>query len=392
MKKAVLFLCASLGFVNVCGAEENGIRFQLNAGPAKTEIQNKNIRPVNFSDAFLNAAKECSPYSENLVDTNPDWRQYGALFGIRDGAVDVTINGRSDGLCSFSVKNSLLGIASVTYRCKLSNEQHQELYTAMTDKSTTPVTETFTTYATAQSADGSTQKIPTEMMMTDSKLNIVWNKLMADACEEQINEPDESVKEKMLSFSPEFTDNLKKCVPSDETKQFLLLSFAVSVKGFSGGKCRIGLSPFELYADQSDLAGLDTLENLYDFIENKPDDQVKYIPEYPSAGITQALKACRQETEKYNGAKSSETFGNVIVRKGIQASFKDGVCQVKLANLLERRGVKKGYGKICRIPRNELDAFIPADDPENKNGFSFSINSAEDEEIQKKLLESEWCR
>ena len=81
MKKAVLFLCASLGFVNVCGAEENGIRFQLNAGPAKTEIQNKNIRPVNFSDAFLNAAKECSPYSENLVDTNPDWRQYGALSG-----------------------------------------------------------------------------------------------------------------------------------------------------------------------------------------------------------------------------------------------------------------------------------------------------------------------
>ena len=378
------------------------IDFSVQTQSTGINVTNKAPKKINFGEALLKAAKDCSPYSENLVDTNPDWKKYARIFGTTAGAVNVTIEGKNNnGQCLFSVENALIGLQTLRYDCAISPQEQQELYAAMTDPSSTPVTETFTTYITMELPDGKTEKIPTQMTMTDLKFNIVWNKLMANACTKQTEEPSEKaldqIKDQMLSFSPQFIDNLKKCLPSKETKQFLFLSFDVEIKGMKGDQCQIDIDPFELYPNQSELADLTTLEKVFTFAETKGDDQVKYMPQYPSDGITLALEACRKGTLRYEGVKSSQSFGNIKIRKGIQSSFKDGICQIKLANVIERNGQKKGYGKICQIPQNEISAFVKSSDnfvksSDNENEAVFSMDSQQDEETLKKLLQSQWCQ
>lgn len=57
-----------------------------------------------------------------------------------------------------------------------SPQQLNEIHQAMLDRSEEPVTETFTTYTEIE----------------DSKFNVIWSKISAQACQTKINEPDKN--------------------------------------------------------------------------------------------------------------------------------------------------------------------------------------------------------
>ncbi len=398
MIKSVLFSAFFLITANACAAEADKISVSVQSETSRIQFKNNDVKPVRFSRAFLNAAETCSAYSENIAETNPDWKKYAGLFGLpSDGAVDVVIKGKDEnGQCLFSVKNSLIGLNTISYDCKLSRQQHRELYAAMIDPDTTPVTETFTVYSTMELPDGSTKKIPSEMQMTDSKFNIAWNKLLHTACSEQINDPNEEeiniLKEKIFSFSPSFTEKIKQCLPAQETKQIFLLTVTVSVKGFSGDRCQISVLPFELFVKKDELNDLTTLEKIYSFIETADENSLKYIPEYQSAGIISALKACQKGTPRHEGPKMSKSFGNAKIQTGILAAFANGVCQIKLANVLERNNQKKGFGKICTLSSADLKNFVAPDSLNDPDDSFVSLNSPEDKDTLKKIMESNLCR
>ena len=132
---------------------------------------NKEITPYNFSDSLLQATKGCSPYTEDVAEKNPQMASLAELFGGNEWKILIDIKGfNQDKLCHFTVSQNAGEITFSEYDCLASAEQMAELHKAMLDRSSQPVTETFTTYAEISDGNGNFQKSPIEMTMTDSLL------------------------------------------------------------------------------------------------------------------------------------------------------------------------------------------------------------------------------
>lgn len=367
-------------------------------------IKNEPVEPFNFSDALLAAAKDCLPYSEDFTRANPRLKAFGALLGDAPFSVQITVKGKDEnGFCTFSVTNGLFG-GSV---CRVSPEQRREIHQAMLDRSTTPVTESFTTYSFLETPDGKKEKIPTQTTMTDSKFNIVWNKINNTSCDiqEPTKQDEENLKERFLSFPPEFIEKIRSCLPASSEKNFLFFSTEITVRGKENGKCVLSLPPFELHLTDERLAGIRGLEDLYDLAEDET--AARYVPEYQSDGLLYVLNACARNEKERKGPVKTRTIKNIKIQTGVQSVFSDGVCRIKLANVIEKNNRKKGYGKICHIPRNELGGLLSPHQAElsgaptaaaTANGeissfYSYDEKTANaDREVLQKLFAHGWCR
>lgn len=371
---------------------------------AQITIKNESAEPFNFSDALLAAAKDCLPYSEDFTQANPRLKALGALFGNVPFSIQITVKGKDEaGFCAFSVVNGLFGSTV----CRVSPEQRQEIYQAMLDRSTTPVTESFTTYSFLETPDGKKEKIPMQITMTDNKFNIVWNKINNTACEilEPTKQDEEKLKEQLLSFPPEFIEKIRSCLPGSLEKNFLFLSTEITVRGKENGRCVLSFPPFELLLTDEQLDGIGGLEDLYDLAED--DTAARYVPEYQADGLLYALNACARNEKEYKGPVKTQTIKNIKIQTGVQSVFSGGGCQIKLANVIEKNNQKKGFGKICHIPQNELSGLLSphqaelsgaptvaaAANGEISSSFSYNEKTANaDRELLQKLFAHGWCR
>ena len=185
MKKISLLLGLGMGISLPALAQNISVEVSDNT----VSSTNNEITLYNFSDGLLNAARDCSSYSENFSANNPAL----SVFGLKPEIL-IDIEGKdAEGFCLFSVRNKVTGLSETNIKCRIGSEQQQEILTAMLDRSTTPVTETFTSYITVEDGEGNVQRLPSETTMTDSKFNVIWNKIRSNSCEEEVSEPTEEI-------------------------------------------------------------------------------------------------------------------------------------------------------------------------------------------------------
>ena len=109
-------------------------------------------------------------------------------------------------------------------------------------------------------------------------------------------------------------------------------------------------------------------------------------------------KACASGDRNYEAGKSSSSFGNVKISKGLSSAFADDVCTVTFTNTMAVNGKTTDHTKICKITKADLLKMLPVDpEKEKEQGFSVSLPFSEEErklsdELYEKLIRQNLCR
>ena len=187
-------------------------------------------------EKFLKQTKFSS--QEDFIKNNPDLGQSIPMLGNAKLSVNVNILGYDNqGKCQFSVNQKISGIADTVYNCTISSNRQKDIVSAMQDRSTTPITATFTTYSTIDYGDGRIEKQPMQQTMTDGKFNIVWAQTIAEDCQMQVGTPTEEEQKNLISnvqtFSESFQTSLKQCQPASEEKQLFFMTEKAEIIGIT---------------------------------------------------------------------------------------------------------------------------------------------------------------
>ena len=209
MKKIILGLGIALW--GMSSANATSIQIDLSGTTASATTKTEEVKLYNFSPELINAAQSCSPYEENFNKNNPELNKSIPFLGKQK--MDITIN-----------IAEIPGMMTFLYDCAISPDLQKELVAAMQDRSTTPITETFTTYMTS-SYNGETQKTPMQQTMTDSKFNVTWAKTIAESCEtveqEPTQEEQQALKDSFNNLSESFQTSLQNCQKDKIAKKIL---------------------------------------------------------------------------------------------------------------------------------------------------------------------------
>lgn len=375
---------------------------------------NKQITLYNFSDSLLQAAQNCTPYSEDFAKNNPQMAGMAEIFGGNDWEVLIDIKGyNQDNLCHFTINHKVGTLHLSEYDCLISQEQLAELHKAMLDRSTQPITETFTTYVEISEDNGNIiQKIPMEKTMTDSLFNVTWARINNAACTISSKEPDENsqkdFQDNYNKFSDSFIENLQNCQPAEETKSMLFMSETVTIQGMEDKLCKISYSPFELKLPTEKLQEITSLEQIKTLAANTTYSH--YIPEYIDEGLLFMLDKCSrsQTPESYKGI--SQTKSNEFIRlKQYQAfDFKDNKCSVTFGNKLSINNDEKDYSRTCILKPEDITSLLQPyqqlleqnrekteQNPDGSYSFQAEITDdatrEADKALQEKLFQSDFC-
>lgn len=318
---------------------------------------NNKITLYNFSDDLLNAARECSSYSENFSASNPAL----SVFGLKPEIL-IDIEGKdAEGFCRFSVRNKVTGLSETNVKCRIGSEQQQEILSAMLDRSTTPVTETFTSYMTVEDSDGNVfQRIPTDMTMTDSKFNVTWSKIRSNYCEEKVSEPTEEdareLGENIDRLSETFAQNLKFCTPYTETKTLLFFSEEVTIVGKQEDKCLLRYGQFELSLPEDRLGSISSFSDIHRLTQDT--SIAVFIPVYSNQGLMFDLYDCLINHKGNAGGMTTETRGDIKITSALSSSFADAHCVLTFVNSVDNNGKNLVYNKICRVPLDVVSGLL----------------------------------
>ena len=325
--------------------------FSFEASGNTMTTTNNEITLYNFSDGLLNAARNCSSYSENFSANNPAL----SVFGLKPEIL-IDIEGKdAEGFCRFSVHNKVTGLSETNVKCRIGGEQQQEILAAMLDRSTTPVTETFTSYITVEDGEGNVQRLANEMTMTDSKFNVTWSKIRSNYCEEEASEPTEEdareLGENIDRLSETFVQNLKSCTPYTETKALMFFSEEVTIAGKQEDKCLLRYGQFELLLPEDRLG---TVSSLSDIRRLTQDTSIaRFIPVYSDQRLMFDLYDCLINRKGNAGGMTTETRGDIKITSALSSAFADTHCVLSFVNSIDNNGQNSVYNKTCRIP---LDA------------------------------------
>ncbi|MBO4643566.1 MAG: hypothetical protein J5716_03035 [Alphaproteobacteria bacterium] len=354
-----------------------------------------------FTDELKNAAKDCSPYEEDFSATNPILKTVTKFFGLDDISTFIRVKGKNEkGFCDFSIVSQMDDIVVSDQVCSVSPEQLTNIYDAMTDQSTERITETFTTYITYSKPDGTKEKKPMQTTVTDTKMNIAWQKISGTACEKrEIKFSDQDMKRlqrKTFALPKDFIESLQICRPAKAEKNITFFSMTAEITGVKSGLCQIKMPPFELSLNKKHVQKIETWIDFYSFAEDPA--TAKYIPEYSTMGLSGTMKACAYGDKQYNAGSESSSFGDVKIAKGLSSSFSDDVCTITFKNTMEIKGKTTDYSKICKLSKEDVIKMFPTDPNKEKeeNGFSFSLPFSEEErklseDLYDKLTQQNFC-
>ncbi|MBR1777184.1 MAG: hypothetical protein IJ752_01180 [Alphaproteobacteria bacterium] len=355
----------------------------------------------HFTDELKNAAKECAPYEENFTNSNPILKMFTQFFGLDDIATYIRIKGKNDkGFCDFSIASQMDDIVLSDYACSVSPEQLTEIRDAMTDTSTDQVTETFTTYISYSKPDGTQEKKPMEMTVTDTKMNIAWKKISESACEKRdikLSEQDmEKLQRKTFALSQDFIEGLRVCRAAETEKKITFFKMTAEITGIKNGLCQIKMPPFEFSLNKTQAQKIEAWTDFYSFAEDSA--AAKYIPEYSTTGLFGAIKACASGEKQHNSGSESSSFGGVKITKGLSSVFSDDVCTVTFKNTLEIKEKTVDYSKICKIPQAELVKMLPVNpnkEKEKNDIISFPFSEEEQnasKDLFEKIIQQNLCQ
>lgn len=198
-------------------------------------------------------------------------------------------------------------LSTIDYDCEVSPQQLNEIYQAMLDRSEEPVTETFIAYTEIEDSDGNIFKNPTETTMTDSKFNVTWSKISAQACQTKINEPNKNdikqMTEDFSNFSESFMSSLQKCQPAEETKTLLLFNETVKIIGLKDNFCQLQYKSFELSLPIAMLSQITSFTELKKQLSNT--EYSRYLPDYSSQALLFELDRCAQHQKTHQGVQET---------------------------------------------------------------------------------------
>ena len=336
------------------------------------------------------------------------------LFGGNNWKILIDIKGfNQDNLCHFSVSQKAGELTLSEYNCLTSREQLAELHKAMLDRSTQPVTETFTTYAEISDGNGNFQKSPIETTMTDSRFNITWAKISDAACTISRKEPDENSQKNFLDnynkFSDSFISDIQNCRPAEETKSMLFMSESVKILGTEDKLCKISYSPFELKLPDEKLKEITSLEQIRTLAADTA--YSRYLPEYINDGLLFMLDKCSrsQTAASYQGMSQTKSNEFIQIKQNLAFDYKDNKCSVTFGNKLSINNAEKDYSRTCILkPEDITSLLLPYQQlleqnrektEKNPDGsYSFQAETADDatraadKALQEKLFQSDFCR
>lgn len=376
---------------------------------------NKEVTLYHFSDSLLQAAQNCTPYSEDFAKNNQQMvamAELAKVFGGNDWKVLIDIKGyNQDNLCHVTVNFEVGALPLSEYDCLISQEQLAELHKTMLDRSTQLITETFTTYAQISDGNGNIQKSPMETTMTDGLFNITWAKISGAACTINHKEPDENslkdFQDSYNKFSDSFIEDIQNCRPSEEKKSMLFMSETVTIHGMEDKLCKISYSPFELKLPAEKLQEITSLEQIRTLAANTT--YSRYIPKYSADGLLIALDNCsrgQKQTSKYG---MSQTQGELIqIKQNLTYDYKDNKCSVTFGNKLLINNVEKDYSRTCILTLEDITSLLQPyqqlleqnrEKSEKNSDGSYSFQSghtndateAADKALQEKLFQSGFC-
>lgn len=349
MKKIILGLGIALFGINPANA--TNIKIDITGTTTATTTQTKEVKLYNFSPELINAAQSCSPYEENFNKNNPELNQSIPFLGNQKMDVTINIAGKDEnGNCKFKVTQKILGMMTFLYNCAISPDQQKELITAMQDRSTTPITETFTTYMTS-SYNGETQKTPMQQTMTDGKFNIVWAKIIGTSCETSEQEPTQEEKQALEdsfnNLSESFQTSLQNCQKDREEKSLMMLTETIEIVGWENAKCHVKYQDFDLYIPQNKLSSIKTIPNITDLLTDE--SITHYTPKFQTQGLVSQLKDCASLKSPYNGFSSSKKINNIEINNKMSMEKSETECIITFENSLNINKQKKNYINTCRI-------------------------------------------
>lgn len=321
---------------------------------AQTEPQ-----PYYFSDELKNAIKNCTPYSEDLYEKNPDMKeQASSTMGMFFDRLDLSkakmilnIRGPQEDKCQISVKYDYQFPMIQEYECTLPQEAQDKLINAMNDRST----------------ETKTRKIGSNgfsMTMTAREFDLTFSEITSSFCKVVEHEPTEEElaemkrKEKeMMAFSDKFKNSLKRCSPDRDTIKVMGMDVnEVEIKGKEKGRCHIVSHGFHILLNDNELnlSGFDELTELF-----SDEKRTTYQPFYKYAGIRYSLDDCKNPdngTTTYGSEKIS--FGNIQVQQKVQSSYEKNICHILVGLVVRRNGKNENYSIRCEIPEAKINRYI----------------------------------
>jgi len=337
---------------------------QSNSATATSTTKYDSTKLFNFSPELLNAAQNCAAYSEDFTAANPELKQLGNMFGGIDFSIPVSITGKKDGLCGFTIEYKIADSGS-RYDCRISAEQQDALVQAMKDRSTAKHTETFVSYlGSTTNADGEETPFPTKTTVSGNLFDVTFAKTLAESCKlteiETTEEEAAATEKEALTFSGEFQKALTACSPATETRQFLFFSKQLDILGSDENSCRLKFDNFTLNVPLSQTAELKNFNDITALLNDK--NIAVYTPEYNTDDLLFVLDKClKNESSTFSsGSAGTETssLGSVNTVRGLKYTADGNNCRLEFLNTLDRNGEKEDYSLNCNAAKEDLTAIL----------------------------------
>ncbi len=371
---------------------------------------NKNPTLYNFSEQLLQSSENCSPYTENFTELNPELIKLGAMLG-GELSVLIDIKGKQEEKCVFEIIMQLGLLGRQIQHCQISDEQRQRLLTAMKDRSNEVITETFDSYMTVEDEDGNIiDKKANKTTMTDNRFNIEWAKIIKECniTQKELSEEDKAEQQKKFNtFDENFLKSLRSCQQDIASRQVLFFNEDVEIKGLKDGKCIIEYKDFTIHLPQEELKNIQSWDNISEIINDKTISEYNYEQNYEHTNLLFAIDSCIKKDG--SSGQYTQSIGEIKIIKSLKYKRTTNGCEITFVNLLNRGSEEEIYTKICKLPeiyiqdiKNEystlLEQYGEKSGIDEKGSFySHSAKSNEetktvDENIWLEINENNYCR
>lgn len=362
MKKLLLGLSILLASTTAPYAAEISVNTATNTATSKTSA----VKLYNFTPELIKAAQNCTPYEEDFTKSNPNLTKSIPFMGKALSDVSIKINGYDEqGKCKFTVTQKVPGISNFLYDCAVTPEQQKALVSAMQDRSTTPVTETFTSYITITRGE-QVEKQPMQQTMTDGKFNITWAKTVAESCQFDETEPSieekQALKDSMNNFSDSFMASLQKCQPDKEEKNLIIAKETFRIIGPDQDTCHLKYEGFDVYIPQKDLPNIKEVKNVTDLLGDEKFS--RYTPIFDPEGLVNEVSNCPNITKAEESSSKRTQLRNIQIKDQIQTENNGTECVITLKNSLVIKGKTQNFTQTCRVDLKiipELTQLITSD-------------------------------
>ena len=319
-------------------------------------------QPYYFSEGLKNAVANCTPYTEELYEKNPDMKKAAAsLFSMFSDKIDTSsfkfvfsVKGKKNDKCQILLSYDY-SLSQQDLSCELRKEVQENLAKAMNDKSTETKTKTF------KSGFVSTT-------MTAREFDLALAEITSGSC--QAAEPqmpsEDKIKEmqhKMLAFSDRFKNSLKNCTPDTEVFKVMGMEMnKAKIKGKEKGKCHVVLQGFHILLNDNELSlsGFDELGELL-----SDETRATYSPSYKYQGTLFALSECEQISKSKDqnmslgsGKEELSLSDKVKITRGIESSVKNNACQVLFTLKMTRNGKTEDHSLSCDLTAEQLAQYL----------------------------------